>query len=185
MEEILASIRRIISDDSPSGTAGSGASSSSLPADDDVFELSPSLRADPPPSDAELSSPPPLSPDIVESPSSLPEFVVRDTPAAPPVIMARPLPPEPPETFTAVAPAPDPTFDSPLISPRTAAAASAALAGLNHSLTSSSRFEGHTVEALVRELLRPMLREWMDANLPTLVERLVETEIERLARRGR
>jgi cell pole-organizing protein PopZ len=39
-----------------------------------------------------------------------------------------------------------------------------------------------TVEEIVRELLRPMLREWLDANLPTLVERLVNEEIKRIAR---
>jgi cell pole-organizing protein PopZ len=36
-----------------------------------------------------------------------------------------------------------------------------------------------------REMLRPMLRAWLDDNLPTLVERLVRAEIERVARGGR
>ena len=38
-----------------------------------------------------------------------------------------------------------------------------------------------TLEDVVREMLRPMLRSWLDDNLPTLVERLVRAEIERLA----
>ena len=38
-----------------------------------------------------------------------------------------------------------------------------------------------TLEDLVREMLRPMLRSWLDDNLPTLVERLVLVEIERIA----
>ena len=38
-----------------------------------------------------------------------------------------------------------------------------------------------TLEDLVREMLRPMLRAWLDDNLPTLVERLVLVEIERIA----
>jgi cell pole-organizing protein PopZ len=38
-----------------------------------------------------------------------------------------------------------------------------------------------TLEDLVREMLRPMLRSWLDNNLPTLVERLVLVEIERIA----
>jgi cell pole-organizing protein PopZ len=38
-----------------------------------------------------------------------------------------------------------------------------------------------TVEDLVREMLRPMLRSWLDDNLPTLVKRLVLAEIERIA----
>jgi uncharacterized protein len=40
-----------------------------------------------------------------------------------------------------------------------------------------------TLEDLVREMLRPMLRSWLDDNLPTLVERLVLVEIERIAGR--
>jgi len=38
-----------------------------------------------------------------------------------------------------------------------------------------------TLEDVVREMLRPMLRSWLDDNLPTLVERLVLVEIERIA----
>ena len=39
-----------------------------------------------------------------------------------------------------------------------------------------------TVDDLVEDLLRPMLRSWLDINLPPLVERLVREEIERVAR---
>ena len=39
-----------------------------------------------------------------------------------------------------------------------------------------------TLEDLVREMLRPMLKSWLDDNLPGLVERLVRAEIERVAR---
>lgn len=42
-----------------------------------------------------------------------------------------------------------------------------------------------TVEDLVKEILRPMLKDWLDHNLPTIVEKLVRAEIERVARRGR
>jgi cell pole-organizing protein PopZ len=41
-----------------------------------------------------------------------------------------------------------------------------------------------TLEDLVRDMLRPMLKSWLDANLPDLVERMVRAEIERLSRRG-
>jgi len=41
------------------------------------------------------------------------------------------------------------------------------------------------VEQMTRELLRPMLKAWLDENLPTLVERLVKAEIQRVARGGR
>jgi cell pole-organizing protein PopZ len=39
-----------------------------------------------------------------------------------------------------------------------------------------------TLEDLVREMLRPMLKSWLDDNLPTVVERLVRAEIERVSR---
>ena len=41
-----------------------------------------------------------------------------------------------------------------------------------------------TVEEVVRELLRPLLKEWLDENLPTIVERLVQQEIDRMIRRS-
>jgi cell pole-organizing protein PopZ len=41
------------------------------------------------------------------------------------------------------------------------------------------------MEETVKELLRPMLKQWLDDNLPPLVERLVRAEIERVARGGR
>ncbi len=43
---------------------------------------------------------------------------------------------------------------------------------------------GRSLEDVVAEMLRPMLREWMDSHLPNIVERLVRTEIERVARGG-
>jgi cell pole-organizing protein PopZ len=42
---------------------------------------------------------------------------------------------------------------------------------------------GKTLEDLVKEMLRPMLKEWLDRNLPPMVERFVEREIVRLTRR--
>ena len=42
---------------------------------------------------------------------------------------------------------------------------------------------GKTIEDLVKEMLRPMLKDWIDRSLPPMVERLVEREIERLTRR--
>ncbi len=41
-----------------------------------------------------------------------------------------------------------------------------------------------TLEQIVYEIVRPMIREWLDDNLPTMVERMVKREIERVVRRG-
>ena len=43
---------------------------------------------------------------------------------------------------------------------------------------------GVTVEQLLVDLLTPMLREWLDKNLPEIVERVVEQEVKKLARRA-
>ncbi len=45
------------------------------------------------------------------------------------------------------------------------------------------RSGGPTIEDLVREELRPLLKQWLDTNLPPMVERLVRTEIERVVGR--
>jgi hypothetical protein len=42
-----------------------------------------------------------------------------------------------------------------------------------------------TLEDIVKEMMRPMLKDWLDENLPGLVERIVRAEIERVARGGR
>ncbi|TPW02195.1 MAG: hypothetical protein FD124_3491, partial [Alphaproteobacteria bacterium] len=44
---------------------------------------------------------------------------------------------------------------------------------------------GQTVEGVVRELLQPMLREWLEQNLPALVEAKVEAELDRISRLAR
>ena len=49
-------------------------------------------------------------------------------------------------------------------------------------LTTGYQGSGHTLEDLVRELLRPVLKEWLDANLPEIAERMVAKEIARFAR---
>ena len=41
-----------------------------------------------------------------------------------------------------------------------------------------------TVEKLLRDLLTPMLKDWLDQNLPAIVERVVEQEVKKLARRA-
>jgi cell pole-organizing protein PopZ len=42
--------------------------------------------------------------------------------------------------------------------------------------------ERRSLDQVAEDMLRPMLQEWLDDNLPTLVERLVREEIERVAR---
>lgn len=70
-----------------------------------------------------------------------------------------------------------------MLSPEAAAGAEAAFTHLADTLISRAAGE-RSIEDITRELLRPMLKQWLDENLPAVVERLVREEIERVARRG-
>jgi uncharacterized protein len=71
-----------------------------------------------------------------------------------------------------------------LLSQRSAQSAQASFERLADTIM--TRLGGdRTIEDITRELLRGMLRQWLDDHLPTLVEGLVREEIERVARRGR
>lgn len=78
----------------------------------------------------------------------------------------------------------------PLVSPQASAVASSAFARLTEAAVQRAQsgmpnlaLEGAvTVEAIVRELLKPMLREWLDQHLPAVVERIVEEEVARVTR---
>jgi uncharacterized protein len=66
-----------------------------------------------------------------------------------------------------------------LVSGKAAKASKAALAALS-GVTIDPRAGENTLDGLVREMLRPMLKEWLDANLPDLVERVVAREVARI-----
>ncbi len=190
MEEILASIRRIISEDPQPAEAAPP------PADPLAdFEPTPAAAAAPPPVEEDPFASFEPTPVFTPEPAPQPEPVVDDVFDLTPAMRLEPEPePEPeiiPQPYYRApepepAPALQPEEEDRLMSAATEAAAASALAGLVvPKIMSSTGLEGLTVESIVRELLRPMLREWMDNNLPTLVERLVEAEIERLSRRPR
>ena len=164
MEEILASIRRIISDDQPA------------PAD------TPKTVAIVPP--AEVMAPAVSEEeDVLDLTSPIPA-------AAPPVEAVEPAPPPAPEPGPVMA---EPATYAPpampssvaadmLLSQRADAAVSQSFGSLAHTvLTQNAR----TIDDVVKDMLRPMLKTWLDDNLPVIVERLVRAEIERVARGGR
>jgi cell pole-organizing protein PopZ len=66
-----------------------------------------------------------------------------------------------------------------ILSSATSAAVDSAFNALAHTVLVQN---ARTLEDLVREMLRPMLKTWLDDNLPGMVERLVRAEIERVAR---
>ena len=148
MEDILASIRRILSEDE-APTSGGNPPASQPPGEvgsDGVLVLDPAMMVPDPAHEAE-----PLTPAPAAAPRS-------------------------------VEPAP-----SALVAPEAAAAAASSVGGLVRTLTErSTRVHGGgpTIEDIVREELRPLLKTWLDANLPPLVERLVRAEIERVVGRA-
>ena len=68
------------------------------------------------------------------------------------------------------------------------AASAAAFAALAESVAELKSLHeergGKTIEEAAKEIMRPMIRDWLDANLPGVVERLVQREIERMSRQG-
>ncbi len=68
-----------------------------------------------------------------------------------------------------------------LLSPLVGAAVSSSFGSLSRTLLNQNP---RTLEDLVADMLRPMLKDWLDQNLPTLVERMVRAEIERVTRGG-
>ena len=197
MEEILASIRRIIADDEPKPAprpepkapepaakaptppppAPKPAPAPAAMKQDDIDAMLAGLdEPEPAPAPAK---PAPHADDVLELTEAMqapaPSFrkiegtqdVVFDDPEPPPAIRAAD-PPRAPSTPPAS-----------IMSPVTAAAVDSAFNALAQTVLVQN---AKTLEDLVKEMLRPMLQHWLDNNLPTLVERLVRQEIERVAR---
>ncbi|MCB1508118.1 MAG: DUF2497 domain-containing protein [Hyphomicrobiaceae bacterium] len=231
MEEILASIRRIISDDGPDDAAEASVEEEApepeveaqdgmseedldalfanadgspepnfdepeMEAEEDVLELDAALMVEEEPAEEApavdpfdaLEDEPHFDPDSIDA-SELDDLVDadQDLDFADPSMMAAPEPayeepePEPEPIVRAVAR--QVAEEAPrLLSPAADQAASAAFANLASTILSNN---ARTLEDLVQEMLRPMLKSWLDENLPVLVEKLVRQEIERVARGGR
>ncbi|RYX88855.1 MAG: DUF2497 domain-containing protein, partial [Bradyrhizobiaceae bacterium] len=74
-----------------------------------------------------------------------------------------------------------PAMTASMMSQSTASAVESAFNSLANTVLSNN---ARTLEDLVKEMLRPMLKTWLDDNLPGLVERVVKAEIERVSRGG-
>jgi len=88
-----------------------------------------------------------------------------------------PANPEPPQP--APRPAPPPPAPERIMSSATAASVDSAFNTLAQTVLIQN---ARTLEDLVKEMLRPLLKSWLDDNLPGLVERIVKAEIERVSR---
>jgi uncharacterized protein len=189
MEEILASIRRIIADDDGARPAPVPAKPAVVPvpvptltaagrnddetprgfgnpqtpgiAANDVFERRDAAPSKPP----TVASGAPASDEMFDDPH-------EEEPAE----SVRPMPAPAPAASSAN---PAALSEAVLLSPRATAAVDLAFNTLAHTVLVQN---ARTLEDLVREMLKPMLKAWLDDNLPNMVERLVRAEIERVSR---
>src|SRR5262245_17504412 len=209
MEEILASIRRIIADEdgkppkpepvpakpaaaAPPAAPEAAASEPAAMSQDDIDAMLSSFDKPAPEPPGPKPEPEEDVFDLTESMAAADvEMAEADEPPAfrtigsePDVMFAEPEPepePEPPpraasppRRASAVAP-----HEPPIISAATRASVDAAFNSLAQSVLVHNAM---TLEDLVKEMLRPMLKNWLDDNLPNMVERLVRAEIERVSR---
>jgi cell pole-organizing protein PopZ len=238
MEEILASIRRIIADDEAKPAAAEKPASPPAAAKPVPPAAKPAAMKDIPPSaiapapksapPAAKPAPPPPAPEpavsnnqddidamLASLEAATPESDIRPAPqpeAQPEADvfdltdeMALPDPPPAAASFHKVDPQDDlefsesaagkglhrqPSYEPPpfesaappqqqILSRSTVSAVESAFNSLANTVLSNN---ARTLEDLVKEMLRPMLKSWLDDNLPGLVERIVKAEIERVSR---
>jgi cell pole-organizing protein PopZ len=237
MEEILASIRRIIADDEAKPAVAETAAAAPKPAPPAAAPAAkPAMSNIPPsvnpaaqaavakaaPAAAPKPAPPPMPAPAASNSQDDIDAMLAGFDSAPAEEEVQPAEPEPePEVFELtdemVLPEPEPEpapsfqrvelqddlefaeavaapadrprtpmFDPPsydaLLSQSTVSAVESAFHTLANTVLSNN---ARTLEDLVKEMLRPMLKSWLDDNLPGLVERIVKAEIERVSRGGR
>jgi cell pole-organizing protein PopZ len=239
MEEILASIRRIIADDEAKPATAEAPkkpepAKAAAPQPVAPVTKAPAMSNIPPAAQAAAKIAPAPAPKPAAAPAAAnsqddidamlasldaatqePEIRQPPPPSAPPPEeevfeltddMVMPTPPPPPASFRKVEPEQDlefaeavaaserprrpafdpPSYDSPaapptrqILSHSTVNAVESAFNSLANTVLSNN---ARTLEDLVKEMLRPMLKSWLDDNLPGLVERIVKAEIERVSR---
>lgn len=183
IEEILASIRQIISDDDEKDSSETAPAPVAAPPvkkdapaapmaaledeaeEEDVLELTETL--DSPPEDrpvfdvdlkdhVEEEATPPMPP-AKEVETAMPKQAMPETPAGGDILTE---------------------------AARSATISSMAKLAGNMPITRHREYGNITLEDLVREMLHPMLKDWLSDNLPPMVERMVQKELEKLARQA-
>jgi cell pole-organizing protein PopZ len=180
MEDILASIRRILNEEEAPAEAGAPVEA---PAGDDVLVLDQSMMVSSgvhmPEARETEPEPEPAVRDVELPAAHLEPITTKPEPSSKELAAAASK-----QTHAVEAPAKLPD----LMAPETSAAATSSVGNLVRSLTAGRATQvysgGPTLEDIVRAELRPMLKEWLDTNLPPLVERLVRIEIERVVGRA-
>ncbi|MCP5365968.1 MAG: DUF2497 domain-containing protein [Hyphomicrobiales bacterium] len=224
MEDILASIRKILSEEEEGGDAQAQAAPAPAPQPDPQPEPRPEPQAEFQPEPRPEPRPEP------EAAAPQPEMLAEPRPEPHPEPRPQPEPaldsledlaadvvlepqdeveePVPPREYRAPEPEPEPepaddvldltpsmisqdTLPPPgasVVSPPTHAASTDVLSELARAILSQRDIaigsRDVTLEGLVRSMLRPLLKEWLDAHLPYLIERLVKKEIDHMVNRA-
>jgi cell pole-organizing protein PopZ len=162
MEDILSSIKRIIAEDSDVALSAPRGRRSVIgsPLAERVAPQAVEPRDDP---------------EVLELTEAVPaDEPMAETRAVQPQAQTRAAPAEIPET----------SAKPPLVSDATLNASRSSIAALSALVVKPEITGGDTLEGLVREMLKPMLADWLDQRLPDVVERLVAQEISRITARG-
>ena len=178
MEDILASIRRILSEDE----SGPGDSTPAPPgpAPPGPGPVPTPFREEPEPDDVLVLNSSMLAPEEEEMTASEPHLPTTPAAPAPPAPGSGHGAPEASREASREA-SPD------LVAPEAAAAAAFSVGSLVRTLSTERSAlvtaSGPTIEDIVRQEIRPLLKAWLDVNLAPMVERLVRVEIERVVGR--
>lgn len=171
MEEILASIRRIISEDDAPEDGAAKAAPEPDPEPADAFDAAPAVEAEVEEEDEDVL-------ELTETYEAPKAVSIGDIDAYEPEPEPEPAPPP-----KAIAKPKAPAVDGGLVSQRTEASAASAFGNLTGALLVPQ--SDRTLEDVTRDLLRPLLQAWLDENLPGIVEEQVRAEVERIARQSR
>ena len=195
MEEILASIRKIISDDDTAPQAAEPAPVEDTPAPvaveasfDEQFEADPDEVSEPPSFEEMLGA----ARAVVAAPKAeeaeeiveevFPEATVEEV-APEPEPEPEPAAPEPVAASVEEDMAATARYQQTVLTDdQTADVAAGALGKL---ISKMDMGGDNTIEGLVREMLKPMMKDWLDANLAKIVEEKVEAEVQRISRMAR
>lgn len=193
MEDILASIRRIIAEEGegrepvaadPAMTAAVLDLTEMVADDGSVVSLPPHEAKDAPPVTEVSVAPPDAGPAVVAPPitpdaSPLDNFVEADTPVPPAASAAQEDMP-----MSSAPPPREPLVSTPIANQARNAFAQLADAARPAVTSHEPVGDGRTVEQVAEDLMRPMLKAWLDAHLPAIVERAVAEELARITGRG-
>ena len=188
MEDILASIRQILSVEEQEAEAATEAAPEPAPAPEPEAAPAPDPELEPAPEPDAAPEPEPelaghdMEPEPEAEPEPEPEPAPTPEPAPPPPPMPAPM-----EDVLQLTPE---MVTSNIISRSTISASTDVLAELARAILNrrdvaiDEAGQNMTLEGMVREMLKPLLREWLDRNLPYLIERLVKKEIDLMINRA-